>query len=142
MRNIAAASPANSGCERNSFNAPSGFAFFTLNTEMHERYLFPFVAFGLPLLFTNARTRTAYLIVSVLFFFNLLGVLPLGAIDRALYDEFPLLDGFIASGPVCCLIVLLTAAWNFGREGHRQPRGNWRQWLRRMKQRFMVRRAS
>jgi Gpi18-like mannosyltransferase len=75
-------------------------AFFTFNVEMHERYLFPYMALGLPMLFMNGRLACMYILTSVCFYLNLVAILPYSWFDRALFNEFPLLDAFIGSAQV------------------------------------------
>lgn len=84
----------------------AAYAFFLFNTEMHERYLFPVMALGLPLAFLSRKGAGLYASVTLLFFFNLLGVLPASAADKALYSTFPSLDVFIAS-----LLTFLFFVW-------------------------------
>ncbi len=72
-------------------------AFFLFNTEMHERYLFPFVALGLPAAFISRKSAWLYGVVSLLFLMNLLGWLPWTIVDKELYKTFVTLDVFIAS---------------------------------------------
>lgn len=101
----------------------SSFAFFLFLTEMHERYLFPFVALALPVAFTGRREAWIYTLVSGLFFMNLLGYLPIGFIDRGLYGAFSSLDVFFASMQVFLFARLLAVAWSWrtvpGRKGWR-----------------------
>ena len=97
-------------------------AFFVLNTQMHERYMFPFLAFGLPLVFVSSSGAWLYGLISLAFLFNQLGVLPYGSIDRAIFAEFPLLDGFIAVLQVVLLFAYIRFLW---------PRGKWITHLRR-----------
>jgi len=85
----------------------AAYAFFLFNTEMHERYLFPVMALGLPLAFLSRKTAAVYAGVSSLFFFNLLGVLPASPLDRAFYSSFPSLDVFFASFLTFLFFVLL-----------------------------------
>lgn len=75
----------------------SAYAFFLFNTQMHERYLFPFLALGLPIAFLHWRALGWYVAGSMLFFWNLLGVLPYTMVDRNLFAAFPSLDVFIAT---------------------------------------------
>lgn len=81
------------------------YAFFLFNTEMHERYLFPLMVFGLPLIFAERRFVWPYVAASTLFFWNLLGVLQLSDWDHALYVAFPALDGMIATLQVVTFFV-------------------------------------
>jgi Gpi18-like mannosyltransferase len=71
-------------------------AFFMLNTEMHERYLFPLVFMGIPMAFFSAHAAVVYASISGLYFMNLLGWLPASWVDKALYSSFPTLDVVIA----------------------------------------------
>lgn len=71
--------------------------FFLWNTQMHERYLFPFVALALPIIFIDRKSALLYAWVSLLFFINLLGWLPASDIDRKAYEMFPALDILVAS---------------------------------------------
>lgn len=87
-------------------------AYFTFNVEMHERYLFPYMALGLPMLFFNKRTALMYVLTSLCFFINLVGILPFTFFDKALYTEFPLLDAFIGTAQVW----LFFLTWFFLRE--------------------------
>lgn len=77
-------------------------AFFVWNTQMHERYLFPFVALGLPLVFINRRAAVLYGLISFLFYMNLLAWLPAGSLDRAIFAQFPQVDVFFAT----CQVIL------------------------------------
>ncbi len=78
-------------------SAVVAYSFFLFNTEMHERYLFPFVALATPILFLSRKSAWTYVGVSVLFFWNLLGVLPATAVDKTMYATFPALDVLFAS---------------------------------------------
>jgi Gpi18-like mannosyltransferase len=73
------------------------YAFFLANTEMHERYLFALMPLGLPVVFASRRGAGAYAAASLLFFLNLLGVLPWTDVDRALFREFPNLPALIGA---------------------------------------------
>ena len=68
------------------FPALTAYAFFLFNTEMHERYLFPLMAFGIGLLFFSRLGAWLYSLSSLLFFLNLLGVLHWTDLDRALFE--------------------------------------------------------
>ena len=50
-------------------------AFFVVNTQMHERYLQPFVALGLPLAFLGARWAVIYGVSTGLFTLNMMTVI-------------------------------------------------------------------
>lgn len=79
------------------FSALIAYAFFLFNTEMHERYLFPILALGLPLLFMSVEGAVLYIAASLLFLLNLLGVLPWTELDSALFREFTGLESFIGT---------------------------------------------
>lgn len=83
-------------------SAVLAYAFFLFNTEMHERYLFPFVALAVPMLFLSRKSAWTYAGAGFLFFWNLLGVLPATAVDKAMYATFPALDVFFA-----CMLTFL-----------------------------------
>lgn len=72
------------------------YSFFFFSTEMHERYLFPFIALGLPLIFMGASGIILYCIVSGLFLLNLLAVLSIGSVDQAIFSRFPDMKMYIA----------------------------------------------
>lgn len=71
--------------------------FFLFTTQMHERYLFPFMALGLPLIVTMPRFIGPYVLLSLGYLWNLLGVLPYGPLDQAVYNQFPGWDLAMAS---------------------------------------------
>jgi Gpi18-like mannosyltransferase len=83
-----------------SAGAVMAFAFFLFNTEMHERYLFPFLALGLPMCFIHPRGAFIYAGISICFLWNLFGWLPFMTIDQSMFRNFPALDIFIASAQV------------------------------------------
>jgi len=83
------------------------FGFFMLTTEMHERYMFPFLALGLPFAFQGIRPALLYTGISFAFFLTLLRVLPFSFIDRALFQQFPSLDIFIATLQSVFLVILI-----------------------------------
>lgn len=60
------------------------YAFFLFNAEMHERYLFPYMALGLPLLLTGGRGIIMYIASSLLFFINLESLVAIGQWDLQL----------------------------------------------------------
>jgi len=86
-------------------------AFFLFLTQMHERYLFPFVALGVPLVFVSKKVAAAYWGMTIAFTINLMGVMPLSAIDKAAYREFDTLDVFVASTQMWMFIFLMIAAY-------------------------------
>lgn len=91
------------------------FAFFLFNTEMHERYLFPFVALGLPVAFLSPRASRLYATISFLFFLNLVGWLPYNSIDRAIFRAFPTLDVAISAVQVVCFFLWIGLLLDFRR---------------------------
>lgn len=94
----------------------SGFialSFFLWNTQMHERYLFPFVALALPMIFINTRGLVLYGLISFIFYMNLLGWLHAGPIDKALFDQFPTVDVFFASAQVILFFFLARYLWMY-----------------------------
>ncbi|HVW67286.1 MAG TPA: glycosyltransferase 87 family protein [Candidatus Peribacteraceae bacterium] len=86
-------------------------SFFLWNTQMHERYLFPFVALALPMIFISTRGIVLYALISFLFYMNLLGWLPAGPIDKAIFDQFPMVDVFFASCQVILFFFLARYLW-------------------------------
>lgn len=76
------------------------YGFFLFNTEMHERYLFPYIALALPVAFLSRKAACIYAGTSFLYFMNLLGWLPMGSVDRALYETFHSLDIMIATAHI------------------------------------------
>ncbi len=69
-------------------------AFFLFSAGVHERYLFSFAAFGMPLLFTGRRGIAIYCGASIVLFFNQLMVLPgsvTGGMLSATYQGLPVL---------------------------------------------------
>ncbi len=89
-------------------------AFFTLNTEMHERYLFPFTVFAIPLCFLGRRGITLYASMSFLFLLNLMIVLHFGHFDGRIWDEFPGLPVSIGALQTVLLIATICyAGWSY-----------------------------
>lgn len=86
-------------------------AFFMFLTQMHERYMFPYVVLGVPMIFINRRFAMIYWIATIAFWFNLMGVLPVTAIDKGIYAEFDSFDVFLASTQVWMYIFLLVEAY-------------------------------
>ena len=78
----------------------SVYSFFLWNTQMHERYSFPFIPLGCIVAFSSTRAAKLYALVAFFILLNLLGWLPATFIDRALYDTFPMFDVFVASALV------------------------------------------
>lgn len=74
------------------------FSFFFFNAEMHERYFFPFIVFGLPFIFIGRREKWLYGASSLLFFGNLSHIMQVGSGDRIFWKTFTGLRSFIAVG--------------------------------------------
>lgn len=87
-------------------------SFFLFNTEMHERYLFPFVVIGLPLPFLRRDYIVPYIGISIAFCFNLVGVLPFTAVDKFFFRVFPGWDSFMASLSVFLFFTMSYRAWH------------------------------
>lgn len=88
------------------------YAFFLFLTEMHERYLFPAMALGLPLLFTGIVGAALYTLVSIGYLLNLLGTVSFEAWDRALFAALPSLARIVA---VVHIIVFVLCVLEVGR---------------------------
>lgn len=72
--------------------------FFEFSTEMHERYLFPFMAFALPWAFESRRAAAQYAAISLIFFLNLLSVVPVHHfVLSIIFRRLPAIDVFLAS---------------------------------------------
>ncbi|MDA0376535.1 MAG: hypothetical protein O3A80_04475 [bacterium] len=87
------------------------YAFFMFNTEMHERYLFPYMVFGLPLLLTGRRGILLYSGTSLLFILNFASIVSFSS-----FDSWILQDEFKESSPVIiatlqCILFFLT--WGY-----------------------------
>lgn len=79
-------------------------AFFLFLPQMHERYLFPFVVLGMPIIFISRTTMYLYWAMVVAFTMNLMGILPYSFIDKGLYRVFDTLD----------VVVAVSMVWLFG----------------------------
>jgi Gpi18-like mannosyltransferase len=77
--------------------AATAYAFFLFNTQMHERYLFPLMALGLPVCFISRAGRVVYVAATALFLLNLTFVLPWTAVDRAMFRDLPNLPAAIGA---------------------------------------------
>lgn len=82
------------------------YAFFLFPTEMHERYLFPFTALGMPLILTGPAGIALYAWISLLFLGNLMGILQIGPIMQGFFHEFPGMERFIAASHVMAFVLL------------------------------------
>jgi hypothetical protein len=83
---------------------------------MHERYFFPFLALALPAALRNRSVMILYAVISLLTFMNLLGVLPWGSLDRALFANFDTIDVAFATMLVV-MFVILGARFNARQKG-------------------------
>lgn len=63
------------------------YSFFLFNAEMHERYLFAYMALGLPLVMTGRKGIFLYLSASFLFLLNLVSLVAFSDFDRVLVQE-------------------------------------------------------
>lgn len=63
------------------------YSFFLFNAEMHERYLFAYMALGLPLVLTGRKGILLYLSASFLFLLNLVSLVAFSDFDRVLVQE-------------------------------------------------------
>lgn len=108
-------------------------AFFIFNTEIHERYLYSYLAFALPLLVTGGMGITLYASVSLVLLFNLLAVLPFSAFDEAIALEFPALNIFMGSAQIFLFICTLVhvAHWQPKRPAAEEEMTLWKK-LRRL----------
>ena len=109
-------------------------AFFLLNTEMHERYLFPFIALGVPLLFLNLTTAILYCCISLLFLANLMGVLSFHDIDKNIFASLPILRTLIAYANIYAFILLLLALRDWSIKSTKRSKCHfWRTWGKRLR---------
>ncbi|TSC58673.1 MAG: putative integral membrane protein [Candidatus Peregrinibacteria bacterium Greene0416_19] len=91
-------------------------AFFVFPTEMHERYLFPFVALGIPLVFTGVVGAILYVLTSLAYLLNLLGAMSYSAWDRWLFRTFPELDRYIGLAQVIFFVAMVFLLWSLPRK--------------------------
>lgn len=63
--------------------------FFLFPTEMHERYMYPFVVFALPWALASRYAFAAYLTLTGLLFFNMLRPVPLDLRSYILFLRYP-----------------------------------------------------
>lgn len=94
----------------------SAMAFFLLNAEMHERYLFPYLALALPLAFVRIKLSAIYLIVTFCILFNMLAVVPFGAIDAFFFRRIPNFSILLAFAQLTAFYVTLTIAMRYEKE--------------------------
>lgn len=94
------------------------YAFFLFNTEMHERYLFPLMALSLPIIFISWRGIVLYVFASLLFWINMMGVLPMSNVDRALFSAFPNFPAFVGAMQVAVFIAMFAMVLDATRSAH------------------------
>jgi Gpi18-like mannosyltransferase len=85
--------------------------FFLFGAEMHERYMFPFVAFGLPIAILYWRGAVIYVTISFLFFLNLSLVQYFSPVWNGFWGKFPSLSTMIAASLVTLILVYIV--WMF-----------------------------
>jgi hypothetical protein len=93
-------------------SALTALAFYMLNTEMHERYFFPFIALGLPVAFVSWKTATLYILLSLTTLMNLAAVVPFSSFDRKIFQDFPALSVVIAYANVLLFCLFTVVAWD------------------------------
>ncbi len=109
------------------------YAFFLLLTQMHERYLFAYVALGLPLILTGRTGIALYVSTSLVFWFNIFDILPVGgnaAVDAL--HEFPSRSTFAASVQSMLFVLTCVHVRHFFRTGSKAKIGRMRSALRRL----------
>ncbi len=84
------------------------YAFFLFNTEMHERYLFPFMVLGLLFCFRGLRFAALYTFSSLLFLLSLFDSFSFSFIDRTIFAALPTIPIFASSLHVALFAVLTT----------------------------------
>lgn len=87
--------------------AVCAFAFFLFNTEMHERYLFPFTVLGLPLIFFHKSYWLPYWGATIAYLLNMMSFLRAPDAIGWLFDTFPTIDSAIAALQVVLFVLLL-----------------------------------
>lgn len=90
--------------------ATVSWGFFLWNTEVHERFLFPFCAVGVGMLFISRKHAMVYVAVSLLHYFNLTGYVPFSTVDRFLFTTYPTFDVWLSATNVALMIFLLATA--------------------------------
>jgi dolichyl-phosphate-mannose-protein mannosyltransferase len=101
-------------------SALTALAFYMLNTEMHERYFFPFIALGLPLAFVCWQAATLYILLSLTTLMNLVAVVPFSSLDQTLFQNFPALSIVIAYANVLLFCLFAVLAWERWRPARRR----------------------
>jgi Gpi18-like mannosyltransferase len=94
--------------------AMAAYSFFMLCTQMHERYLFAYIALGLPFILTGRKGMLLYAATSILFWLNLFEMLPLGGSTTIdVLHEFPSRTVFFATAQVITFAASYIHFWNF-----------------------------
>jgi len=83
-------------------------AFFLFPTQIHERYFFSVVVFGIPLVFIDRKYAAIYAATSALFMFNLVLCFPTTYLE-SLLDHAPSWLGVVIAAMQVCLFLLLFA---------------------------------
>ncbi len=81
-------------------------SFFLLNVQIHERYSYPFVIFGIVLAAVQPRYIWHMVALSLAAYFNLLAVFPFTNVDRFFFRTFPGWSGVLANTFVVVTAVL------------------------------------
>lgn len=106
-----------------SLSIAAGFialCFFTLGVEVHDRYLFPFIALALPVACLSGRFALLYTVVSIVFLLNLASVFPVGVFSLSFLTPSSPFTRFLA---VCTSVFLILFAFELYRFSPLQRRG-------------------
>jgi dolichyl-phosphate-mannose-protein mannosyltransferase len=103
-------------------------AFFLFNAGMHDRYMFPFVILGLPLLWWGVRERVLFLLSTFLVYANLAMVLPIKILEGWFVSKFPYVSVSIAALQMFAFFGVLAVLWD-AHGGRETVTAMWR-WLR------------
>jgi Gpi18-like mannosyltransferase len=101
-------------------SALTALAFYMLNTEMHERYFFPFIALGLPVAFVSWKTAALYTLLSLTTLMNLVAIVPFSSLDQKVFQDFPTSSVVIAYANVLLFCLLAALAWERWRPARRR----------------------
>lgn len=94
--------------------AMATYSFFMLCTQMHERYLFAYIALGIPFVLTGRKGMLLYASASILFFLNLFEMLPIGGDQTiTIMREFPARTTFIASAQLITFLATYAHFWAY-----------------------------
>lgn len=95
-------------------------AFFLFSMAIHERYLFPFLVFGIPLLFKSYRGVLIYVAISLTFIFNLMLMLTLTKI-APIFSEY---SSAISRVTAWSMLLLFVPHFYFSLQFRRSPTQN------------------